>query len=192
MSAAALALLLVAALTHALWNIVAKRSGGDTRFALMTVLLMIVIWAPVGAWAALGVLPSWGQLEWAVLLASAMHASITLLHTYEIPDGMMGIVPGAHADEDLAAGRALAQQRTGEIVHALAARGFPDVKTLLAAGASAAQAILDHAREGSFDLIVMGTHGRTGLARAFAGSIAEVVVRKATCPVLTVHMPVLP
>lgn len=37
------------------------------------------------------------------------------------------------------------------------------------------------------DLIVMGTHGRRGLARAFLGSVAEKVVRYATVPVLTVH-----
>jgi universal stress protein A len=39
------------------------------------------------------------------------------------------------------------------------------------------------------DLIVMGTHGRRGLARLLMGSVAEQVVRQATCPVLTVKMP---
>src|SRR5262249_48151337 len=39
------------------------------------------------------------------------------------------------------------------------------------------------------DLIVMGTHGRRGLNRLLMGSVAEEVVRKATCPVLTVRMP---
>jgi nucleotide-binding universal stress UspA family protein len=39
------------------------------------------------------------------------------------------------------------------------------------------------------DLIVMGTHGRRGLARFLMGSVAEQVVRQATCPVLTVKMP---
>jgi len=37
------------------------------------------------------------------------------------------------------------------------------------------------------DLIVMATHGRTGLARIFLGSVAEAVVRKASCPVLTIR-----
>ncbi len=40
------------------------------------------------------------------------------------------------------------------------------------------------------DLIVMGTHGRTGLARLLMGSVAEQVVRKAACPVLTLKAPV--
>lgn len=41
------------------------------------------------------------------------------------------------------------------------------------------------------DLIVMGTHGRTGLSRLLVGSVAEVVLRKAPCPVLTIKMPPL-
>ncbi|GIW80871.1 MAG: universal stress protein UspA [Gemmatales bacterium] len=46
--------------------------------------------------------------------------------------------------------------------------------------------ILRVAEETSADLIVMGTHGRTGLSRALMGSVAETVLRKAGCPVLTV------
>jgi nucleotide-binding universal stress UspA family protein len=45
------------------------------------------------------------------------------------------------------------------------------------------------AGETKADLIVMGTHGRTGLSRLLMGSVAEQVVRKAPCPVLTVKVP---
>jgi nucleotide-binding universal stress UspA family protein len=47
--------------------------------------------------------------------------------------------------------------------------------------------ILDYAGKHEIDLIVMGTHGREGFAHALLGSVAETVVRKATCPVVTVH-----
>ncbi len=47
--------------------------------------------------------------------------------------------------------------------------------------------IIRYARDKSIDLIVIGTHGRTGLAHALMGSVAERVVRKAGCPVLTVR-----
>jgi len=47
-----------------------------------------------------------------------------------------------------------------------------------------ADAILRAAKEHKADLIVMGTHGRTGLAHVFLGSVAEKVVRHALCPVL--------
>src|SRR5258708_2079402 len=45
------------------------------------------------------------------------------------------------------------------------------------------------AQEANADLIVMGTHGRTGLERLLMGSVAEQVVRRASCPVLTVKAP---
>jgi universal stress protein A len=47
--------------------------------------------------------------------------------------------------------------------------------------------IVEHARVEGVDLIVMGTHGRTGVSHLFLGSVAERVVRTATCPVLTVR-----
>lgn len=52
-----------------------------------------------------------------------------------------------------------------------------------------ATGILHAAREAGADLIVMATHGRTGLERLLMGSVAEQVVRKAVCPVLTVKAP---
>jgi nucleotide-binding universal stress UspA family protein len=52
--------------------------------------------------------------------------------------------------------------------------------------------ILKVAAEVPCDLVVMGTHGRTGLGRLLMGSVAEEVVRKAPCPVLTVKEPFAP
>jgi nucleotide-binding universal stress UspA family protein len=62
------------------------------------------------------------------------------------------------------------------------------VEHLLVEGDPVAQ-ILRGATETNCDLIVMGTHGRTGLSRLLMGSVAEGVIRKAACPVLTVKMP---
>lgn len=53
------------------------------------------------------------------------------------------------------------------------------------------RAINDTAQQGGMDLIVMGTHGRTGVAHLTLGSVAEKVVRHAHCPVLTVRVPVV-
>jgi nucleotide-binding universal stress UspA family protein len=53
----------------------------------------------------------------------------------------------------------------------------------------AAEEVLRVAEETRCDLIVMGTHGRTGLSRLLMGSVAEQVLRKAPCPVLTVKAP---
>jgi drug/metabolite transporter (DMT)-like permease len=89
MSAAALALVFAAALIHASWNVVAKRSGGDARFALVAALLQLALWAPLGAWAGWQVLPRWSALAWAVLLASAIVHVVyftTLLRGYRHAD----------------------------------------------------------------------------------------------------------
>jgi nucleotide-binding universal stress UspA family protein len=53
-----------------------------------------------------------------------------------------------------------------------------------------AREILEVAREHGAGLIVMGTHGRTGLGRLLLGSVAEQVLRQSSCPVLTVKFPV--
>ena len=51
----------------------------------------------------------------------------------------------------------------------------------------AGKTIVRYAQEENFDLIVMGTHGRTGLVHVLMGRVAEHVVRAAPCPVMTVH-----
>ena len=63
------------------------------------------------------------------------------------------------------------------------------VERVLAEGDPVAE-ILCVAQEYHCDLIVMGTHGRTGLRRLLMGSVAEEVVRKAPCPVVTVKNPI--
>lgn len=54
---------------------------------------------------------------------------------------------------------------------------------------SPAEEILQFAEQEGIDLIVMGSHGRTGLSRLLMGSIAEGVMRRASCPVLVVKQP---
>ncbi len=49
--------------------------------------------------------------------------------------------------------------------------------------------LVERAKRAAIDLLVLGTHGRTGLEHALMGSVAERVVRKARCPVLTVRPP---
>ena len=68
----ALALVLTAALLHALWNIAAKKAGGNHHFALLSVSMTVVLWAPVALWFGIGEWQRWGVVEWAVLAASAL------------------------------------------------------------------------------------------------------------------------
>ncbi len=66
----AIVLVLVAALIHALWNFVAKKSGGDIRFALLTNIALCIIWAPVGAWFIVRDAFDFGPLQWGLVAAS--------------------------------------------------------------------------------------------------------------------------
>lgn len=89
MPLSALALVLAAALLHALWNIVAKRTGGDHRFALISAVQLSLLWAPLGLWVAWGAVPGWGWREWAAVLASAIVHVVyftTLLRGYRLAD----------------------------------------------------------------------------------------------------------
>ncbi|MBK7951819.1 MAG: universal stress protein [Deltaproteobacteria bacterium] len=68
-------------------------------------------------------------------------------------------------------------------------RGVHRVRTHVLEGSAVDVALADFIREIGADLLVMGTHGRTGLAHLLMGSVAERTLRRATCPVLTVRSP---
>lgn len=89
MPLSALALVLLAALLHATWNIAAKRAGGDHRFTLLTSLLTSVLWLPAGLWFGWHEVPRWGWPEWGIVsLSAAVHLLYfnTLLKGYRVAD----------------------------------------------------------------------------------------------------------
>jgi uncharacterized membrane protein len=89
MPASSLALVILAGLIHAVWNIAAKKAGGDVRFAAFTGVLMALIWAPVGVWLGWDVLPTWGRIEWGFIVVSGiLHVVyyIALLRGYRKAD----------------------------------------------------------------------------------------------------------
>jgi nucleotide-binding universal stress UspA family protein len=127
-------------------------------------------------------------MEVASDLARRMGAELWLLHAYPVPgytfpDG--SVVASPKMLQDLADG---AQRHLDEWRRSAEELGVPRVETAKEAGEPAAE-IVAFARERGVDLLVLGTHGRTGLEHALMGSIAERVVRKAHCPVLTVRPP---
>lgn len=89
MPASALALVILAGLIHACWNIAAKKAGGDARFACFTALVMMVFWAPVGLWLGWQQLPGWGLMAWAfVAVSGVLHVLyyVVLLRGYRKAD----------------------------------------------------------------------------------------------------------
>ena len=81
-----------------------------------------------------------------------------------------------------------AAQRMAELVTDEERQRF-HARTAIRTSGWPASAILNYANDEHIDLIIVGTHGRTGLAHFFLGSVAQHVVRSAPCPVLTVRHP---
>lgn len=126
-------------------------------------------------------------MEVAADLARRFGAELVLLHAYPIPgytfpDGSVVASPKMMQELAEQAERHLGEWRSD----AERLAGGPRVGMEKAVGEPAAE-ILSYARESGVDLLVLGTHGRTGLEHALMGSVAERVVRKAHCPVLTVR-----
>ncbi|GAA4424331.1 EamA family transporter [Acidovorax lacteus] len=89
MTPTAFALILLAGLIHAGWNIAAKKAGGDARFAFFTSVLMMLFWAPLGWWLGRDAVPLWGAAEWTLVVASGLlHVVyyVTLLRGYRVAD----------------------------------------------------------------------------------------------------------
>jgi universal stress protein A len=123
-------------------------------------------------------------IDEARMLAKAFGATVTLLHvyslpTYVFPDGST-FIAGAEVTARIERDVEEALSRTAQTI------GDVPVETRSQIG-SAWDEIVRAAR--AYDLVVMGTHGRSGLRHLFLGSVAEKVVRHAPCPVLTVRLP---
>jgi nucleotide-binding universal stress UspA family protein len=119
-------------------------------------------------------------------LARRFGGSLTLLHAYPVPgftfpDG--SVVASSRMLQELAD---QAAKHLGEWRREAEGLGAPSVTATTAIGEPAAE-IVGYAKEHAIDLLVLGTHGRSGLEHALMGSVAERVVRRARCPVLTVH-----
>lgn len=127
-------------------------------------------------------------LEFAVELAKSQGAALHLAHVLDVlpyttlPGGVPLYDPSmvARAREELVKSLTIAKER-------LSKAGVTRVETTLIEGQPQRE-IVYLAEQIPAQLIVMGTHGRSGLAHAFLGSVAERVVRKAPCPVITVPL----
>ena len=123
-------------------------------------------------------------LEWAAHLAEEHDAGIVLLHAYHLPVEFQQL-EGAYLPPDFWANvKTEAQESLGRFEEQLRAEGLK-VQSVVREG-YAATAIVDEATERGVDLVVIGTHGLSGIKHMLLGSIAERVVQKAPCPVLTV------
>jgi universal stress protein A len=122
-------------------------------------------------------------LTQAITLAGQMHADLELVYVLEagVDVFVAGLTAFDPAPVDLRAGierelanRAARVRERGIACRTLVLQGNPSIE------------VTRRAREIGADLVVVGTHGRTGLSHVLLGSVAEKIVRRSICPVLTV------
>jgi len=124
----------------------------------------------------------------AVQIATDNRAQLLILHVLAPASPMLmtdGYVPPKVYDDMEAAARAEAQKQLRRLVEKAKHSGAR-VKPILLEGI-AHERIIQAARSRKADLVVIGTHGRTGFARFFLGSVASRVLAISPCPVLTVR-----
>lgn len=121
-------------------------------------------------------------------LARRFDGEVTVFHAYPLPGYTLPegtVLPASGMLQELAEQTdALLARWKAEAI----ADGAPRVATGKSIGEPAAE-IVAEAQDGKYDAVVVGTHGRTGLAHVLLGSVAERVVRRAPMPVVTVRPP---
>lgn len=121
-------------------------------------------------------------IDHATELAAAYGASLEILHVVEVPTYPDFYVPVHVTSIDVPTVRERAAERLQELAAPLRER--LEVETTVRVGRTVTE-IVETAEHEAFDLIVMPSHGYSGLERALLGSVAEGVLRRAPCPVLT-------
>jgi nucleotide-binding universal stress UspA family protein len=114
-------------------------------------------------------------------LATQYDADVHVVNVVDTDDLLMG------SNESADSLRSHGEAAVGTVEAIAVAHDVP-VETTIKEGAPVAE-ILDYAEEIDADVIVAGTHGRTGSERYLIGSVAERLVRHATCPVMTIRLP---
>lgn len=129
-------------------------------------------------------------IDAAALLAKQLGASVELFYVYDAALlSPLYAVPGAGVLADTSASIPEFEKTVKAELERLAGAHLADASVSHAwmQHKSPAEAICERAKESGADLIVISTHGRTGLAHMLIGSVAERVVRHAPCPVLTLR-----
>ena len=132
---------------------------------------------------------SQNALSYAIALADKFGAELYLLHVVQnlgvmIPDMVNVVPPIMPSNEQMTSA---VREALGKVIKDNKLERFktkPEVRL-----GTPFYEIIQFAKETDADLIVMGTHGHSGLAHVLLGSVTEKVVRKAPCPVLTVRDP---
>jgi nucleotide-binding universal stress UspA family protein len=121
-------------------------------------------------------------------LARRFDASLHVLHVADDVAASAMATPGYVGDFS-AYQQSFEQECCAKVTATLteAERAALRAQCVVVTSSEPAQAILDYAKTNAADLVIVGTHGRSGLGHLIMGSVAETLVRTAACPVLTVR-----
>jgi len=128
--------------------------------------------------------------EYALTLARQFQAELTVMHVINEPVDLRGFYVPHISFEQLEKEIEEGAEKMMEKFCQTRMGDFTRYTTAVVAGIPYEE-ILRKAEETGASLIVLGTHGRTGIDHLIFGSTAERVVRSATCPVLTIRLPVI-
>ena len=123
-------------------------------------------------------------LAYAVELAKPLGARLVVMHSYELP--VYGFPDGARVASVEVATRIMQGAQTGLDGMVERYKGVAQLDTIVRQG-TPWEEVRAVAEEVDAEMIVIGTHGRKGIARALLGSVAEKILRTSTRPVLAIH-----
>ena len=126
-------------------------------------------------------------LEFALSLADRFRAKLYLMHVWELPMTGSLLPPEPYPESVLTEEQTAGEQHLTKVTNELKASGF-DVAPVFVFGKPYME-IVKAATDLDVDLIVLASHGRSGVSHLLLGSVAEKVVRLAPCPVFTVKLP---
>jgi len=131
-----------------------------------------------------------GLIDYAIQLARPFNASIDVINVWEPPQyvapDLLVAAPGWNAQSLEQMAIETARKDLDALMRKIENPPVP-IKDRVEVG-EPASTILHAAERGKYDLIIMGTHGRRGLPRLLMGSVAQKVVARAHCPVVTLHL----
>ena len=125
-------------------------------------------------------------LELAINLAHTYSAELTVLHVYAVPIYMGPFGDGYTLQPELVQKLKEEADRAMQVFRQRAAQAGVRIQTLTVEGI-VSEVIVAEAEARGMDLVVMGTHGRTGFKHLLLGSVAERVLRQSPIPILTVR-----
>lgn len=127
-------------------------------------------------------------LRYGRALARNFNATLYVMHVADdvsarlfAGEAYVGILPDVQRDVDASARKQLAELLVDDDPQPL------PTKSVMVTSNAPALAIVQYAKDNGIDLIVLGTHGRTGIEHLLLGSVAEKILRLAPCPVLTLR-----